>query len=234
MTRLAFAAFASSVLHADQAGHATCCSMQPRKVRTLEVVGVEEQEALRRRLLADGDVHAAALGCRPRDQLPVLLCDVICPCNQQTPACMLMHGKDRSEVSAVVDDGGTLTFEGPDIGGRRLQQDEVGERASFRVIRLYKYLPPVLNGLLGAAGLFGAPHLAACTCYDVRMRSPACAAFIAGGRHVIVSDADAQNTYVQSCDMVNQVLLQNGEVDYIRFQQLTSALLCLHVASFRH
>ena len=212
------------------ARYAARCS----QVRTFEVVGVEEQEALRRRLLADGNVHAAAHGCRPREQLPVLLCDIICPCNQQTSACMLMHGKDRSEVSAVVDAGGTLTSKGLDVGGRRLQQDEVGERASFRVIRLYKYLPPVLHGLPGAAGLFGAPHLAACTCYNARMRSPACTASIAGGRHGVASDADAQNTYVQRCDMINQVLLQNGEVDYIGFQQLTSALLCLHVASFRH
>lgn len=74
-------------------------------MRTLEVVGVEEQEPLRRGLLADGDVHAAAHGCRSREQLPVLLCDVICAGNQQTSACTLMHGKDRSEVSAMVGDG---------------------------------------------------------------------------------------------------------------------------------
>lgn len=53
-----------------------------------------------------------------------------------------------------------ITSEGPDIGRRRLQQDEVGERARFCVICLHKHLPPVLmNGQLGAAaGLLGPPH----------------------------------------------------------------------------
>jgi hypothetical protein len=66
-----------------------------------------------------------------------------------------------------------VTSEGPDIGRRRLQQNEVGERPCFRIICLHKHLPPVLDRLLGAASLLGAPHSATCTGKNGRMRSPA-------------------------------------------------------------